>query len=54
MANGLRIQIKEILQSNGWISNVEIAHQIKKPVAKVDKVLRDFKEKGCVDARPSE
>ena len=52
MPNGIKSQVKEILQSNGWINNIEIAHQINKPVPVVDKILREFKRKGYVNAQP--
>ena len=40
-------------ESNGWISNIELAHQIHKPISKVDKILEDLKEEGFVDVRPA-
>ena len=53
MVNEIKTQVKKVLQSNGWISNVELAHQIHKPISEVDKILEDLKKEGCVDARPA-
>lgn len=53
MADEIKTKVEKVLQSNGWISNIELAHQIHKPISKVDKILEDLKKEEFVDARPA-